>query len=304
MSAVDTLLANIKSFDAALDAASSGKLCTDTERMVLRGVAVQSLSVFEDFLLSRAKEWSASITMKRLPPSSLPGGADAANEWRARIVDRLPRRFRNADSDSQRALLFAEIADSLKSFNQQTVVAHDIFFDWPGSNVQESDIEKAMALLGVKDAWSELTQLRQRLDPTLPRHLSAKSLFTDVKDNRHLAAHDPNYHLSYISVAAGVRNLKQIAMLVDCLGSVATGRILLMQTQSNQPVFQAVKARALRRDGSLWREYTTLSQSVRAFRRHSDFITGMAESGTRLTHPYDVLIAFDGSDIVEWKTAT
>ena len=166
MSAVDQLLLRLRSIENALEHLSSGALDSDIEKLALRGIAVQGLSVFERFVLERAQEWSSLITGKRLPPQALPGGAAAAHEWRSRIVDRLPRRFKNTDN-SARAQLFSEIAVSLKSFNEQSVVAHDIFFDWPGSNIQTQDIEDLMRLLGIKDAWADMTRLWKRVDPGL-----------------------------------------------------------------------------------------------------------------------------------------
>ncbi len=300
MSAVDQLLSRLLSIENALQQLASGALNSDIEKLALRGIAVQALAVFERFVLERAQEWSSLITAKRLPPHALPGGATAADEWRSRIVDRLPRRFKNTDN-SARAQLFSEIATSLKSFNEQSVVTHDIFFDWPGSSIQTKDIEDLMRLLGVKDAWADMTRLWKRVDPGLQSHVSAKNLFVEVRDTRHSAAHDATYDVAYITASSLLRNLHLMVLLFDCIGSVAVSQIATQAVLSDS-VSQSIKVRSLRKDGSIWREYNSLSQTGRAFRRHNDRAAGISACTQRLKQPHDILIAFDGNRVLDWRT--
>jgi hypothetical protein len=300
MSAVDNLLAHLSAIESALQKLSSGSVHTDIERLALRGIAVQALSAFEQFVIDRAEEWSHMINMKRLPPQALPGGVLAADEWRSRVVDRLPRRYRNTDNTG-RAQLFSEIATSLKSFNEQTVITHNLFFDWPGSNIQTQDIEDLLRLLGIKDVWADMTRLWKRLDPGLQAHVTAKNLFIEVRDTRHSAAHDASYDLAYISAGALIRSLHLMALLFDCIGSVAANQISVNCSPINS-VSQSICVRALRKDGLVWREFRSLSQTGRAFRRHQDRSTGIAESLQRLNPPYDILVAFDGNRVLDWRT--
>lgn len=303
MSAVDDFLQQYGLLTAAVDDVARGANAAHMDQLTLRGIAVQSLALFEKFVLERSGEWAALITSARIPASKLPDGATSIGLWQSRLVEGLPRRFKRVTSTTERGKLFHDLGTSLQSFGGNSMVAHDLFFDWAGSNISASDVESALSLLGVKSAWTELTRFWKRLDPGLQQHVSAKSLFEDVRDTRHEAAHNPDYNPNYVLVSSTVRNLRLLTVLFDCVGSTSVG-LMLGRKSPNGSLSQSIEVRALRKDSSYWREIPNLSSPGRAFRRHRKLDLGIQECRSRLEDRVGALIVFDGNDIVEWCTAT
>lgn len=270
----------------------------DLQNLAIRGIAVQGLCALEGFLRNRAKEWVGVLSSKRLPTQAIPDGPD---QWRNRIVDRLPRRFKNTD-ESARPQLFEELAKSLHSFTGPSLVAHDLFFDWPGSNVQSSDIEGTVSLFGVKNGWGEMTQLWKKVDPTYPStsQTSARTLFDEIASTRHRAAHSADLGVGLLNAQSVTRHVLILALLFDCICSTGVG--LMCSQQSPQKTLAGrIQVRKVKRDGKCWSEFAP-DRTSRAYRRHGDLQAALVQSSGRLKPPYEIVVAYDGNRIVDWRT--
>ena len=147
----------------------------------MRAVAIQGLSAFEAFLRDRGAEWANHLTHARIPATHLIGGTVPYSD---RIVQNLPRRFRDLES-TDRTRLVDELAQTLSSFSTGNVVGHELFFAWSGSNVQTSDVEDMVRLVGLTRGWNELTAAWKVLDPRFPGNASAESTMRSFAKLRH-----------------------------------------------------------------------------------------------------------------------
>lgn len=298
MAAVDQLLARLSRLDEVVDFIASTP--TGTPASVVenagRAVAVQGLSAFEQFLRERGTEWSSALTQARIPATHLAGGIVPYSD---RIVQTLPRRFRDLDDPARSALVDA-LARTLTSFSNGNLVGHDLFFAWTGSNIQTSDVESIMSLVGYGKGWGELTSAWKELDPRFPGNASAESVMKGFASLRHAAAHQVDGVLDPIAISATTRNVKLAALLVD----VAVSHALHVMRQGDQVrsgLGAQLQVRRIIRDGSQWPEYGPSAQ--RAFRRHRSLTDAVREASGRASSNAEVLIALDGNEIIDWRTA-
>lgn len=297
MAAVDRLLERLQVLDEVVDfAGASGRTPQPVKDHALRAVAIQGLSAFERFVLDRGTEWASHLTNARIPASHLVGGTVAYSD---RIVQTLPRRFRDLD-DVDRGRLVQQLAQTFASFSTGSVVGHNLFFSWSGSNVQTADIGNMLQLVGLSRGWQELTAAWKVLDPRFPGNASAESTMQSFAKLRHALAHDVDALIDPLSVSAVTRNVRITALLFDVCVSEALRYICL-----GQPIpanlGSGLKRRTIQKDGNAWPEYPP--RASRAFRRHNDLTVALSEAAARARTQGEVLVALDANEIVDWRTS-
>ena len=182
MAAVDQLLERLRVLDDVVDFSTTTQITPlAVKEHAMRAVAIQGLSAFEAFLRDRGAEWANHLTHARIPATHLIGGTVPYSD---RIVQNLPRRFRDLES-TDRTRLVDELAQTLSSFSTGNVVGHELFFAWSGSNVQTSDVEDMVRLVGLTRGWNELTAAWKVLDPRFPGNASAESTMRSFAKLRH-----------------------------------------------------------------------------------------------------------------------
>ncbi|WP_286308460.1 hypothetical protein [Agromyces mangrovi Wang et al. 2018] len=260
-----------------------------------RSVAIQGLSAFEQFLRERGVEWSEALTQARIPASRLAGGIVPYSD---RIVQTLPRRFRDLD-DSSRTSLVEDLAKTLTSFSYGNLVGHELFFAWSGSNIQTADVQGMLDLVGYSKSWSEVTSAWKELDPRFPGNSSAESIVHRLARLRHTAAHQVDAVLDPIAVSTTTRNVKLAAMLVDIAISHALHLMCLGEVV--KPGLGAqLRVRRILRDGTRWPEYGPSAK--RAHRRHSSMDEAVREASARAKAHSEILLALNGNEIVDWRS--
>jgi len=297
MAAVDALLVRLEQIDAAVDFANVPGNTAPKPVLDLsaRAAAVHGLASFEQFLRERGAEWASHLTAARISASQMPGGPMEASD---RLVKTFPRRFRELDVAGRPALV-QTLAQTLSSLSVGTFVAHDLLFSWPGSNVQASDVEAMIQLVGYERGWSELSAVWAKLDRRKPPSASAESILTAFAQLRHTIAHDVDSIPSPLDVSALTRNVKLIAMLVDVLVSRA-----IYLTCAGRPVVkgaaESIVVRRVERVRGSWHEYGP--KATRAYRRHPSLAVAMASAGLRARANGEVLLALDQGDFVNWQS--
>jgi len=283
--------------DEVVDFASTDtKTPPSVKDHALRAVAIQGLSAFEKFVRDRGTEWASHLTSARIPASNLVGGTVAYSD---QIVKTLPRRFRDLE-DVDRGRLVEELAQTLSSFSAGSVVGHNLFFSWSGSNVQTADISDMLQLVGLSRAWQELTAAWKVLDPRFPGNASAESTMKSFAKLRHTLAHDVDAVIDPLSVSAVTRNVRVTALLFDVCVSEALNYICLGQAIPVN-LGSTLKRRTIQRDGSYWPEYPP--GAARAYRRHSSFAVALGEAAVRARARGEVLVALDANEIIDWRTS-
>jgi len=297
MAAVDELLARLAVIDEAVDFISNPP--SGVAQAVVDGtscgVAVSGLVAVEAFLRARAEEWVTVISAARIGPATMPGGSQ---QYERRLVETLPRRFRDTDVASRPALL-EEVGKSLTSLTATVLVPHGVVFSWPGSNVKEADVESLFAMLGVNQSrvWNELTSVWASVDSRYPGTTSAKSLFVSVAGLRHEAAHRASPNLPIANLAALARTIRNLCLCIDALGSHA---VLQLKMGFAPPVTGgSIKMRHIRREGNWWPEYGP--GSARAYRRHSSKSVAVTGASTRAMTAAELLVVKDGLEILDWR---
>ncbi|MCT2359417.1 hypothetical protein M3G54_13655 [Brevibacterium casei] len=295
MSAVDKLLNRLIELDDAVDYIDQNISLDSVREVALRGVAIQSLSIFEDFLRDRSKEWANGITVARITAGQLPGGSSGFSD---QIVRSLPKRFRELDEQGRQNLV-SELGQTLASFNSGSVIGHDLFFSWSGSNIQPADIESFVGLVGLSGGWNELTKVWNSIDKSFPGNVSAKSVVETVSKLRHTMAHDPNSSVDSIAVRAAPRKVRLASVLIDlCVSSavslVADGKSVPKSISSS------LRIRSVIRDGGKWSEFPP--GKTRALRRHDTLSIALKESHIRAKNSGEVVIVYDGNQILDWRT--
>jgi hypothetical protein len=296
VAAADRLLQRLGKIDEIVDFATTPPPGVPAAVLdhAFRGAAIQGLSDFEQFVRERASEWAAYLTQARIPASQLSGGTVPYSN---RIVQTLPRRFRDLDN-AARPVLVNELAQTLMSFSTGSLVGHDLFFSWPGSNIQTSDVETMVILVGLAKGWSELTAIWKVVDPRFPGNVSAESLVRNFAELRHTAAHDPDAAMDLLSVSTVTRNVKMSALLLDIAISHSLTRAARGNTITPGLASQ-LRVRKLQRDGSKWPEF--LPGGKRAYRRHSVLSVAVSEAAVRAKANDEVLLVLDGNDLVDWR---
>ncbi|PYY44010.1 hypothetical protein DEJ03_12650 [Curtobacterium sp. MCLR17_043] len=297
MAAVDDLLLRLGRIDTVVDEAAKMSGVTSPELVdhALRGVAVQGLSSFEQFLRDRGSEWADHLTQARISAASLSGGTLAFSD---RIVQTLPRRFRDLD-DSQRSTLVQELATTMTSFSSGNLVGHDLFFAWSGSNVQTSDVDGIVRLVGLK-GWGDLTAAWKVLDPRFPGNASAEKIMKDFSSQRHMYAHQVDASINPTAVSTITRNVKLTAMLLDMVVSAALQQIARGLTVPTG-IGNSLTLRHITRDGSYWSEFPP--SKARAYRRHASLGEALSAATPRARAKDEVIVVFDQNDIVDWRAA-
>lgn len=296
MAAVDRLLEGLRAIDEVVDyvATNPSTLPRSVADEATRGLVVHGLSSFETFVRDRAKEWSGYLTAARIPASRLPGGIIPFSD---RIVQTLPRKFRDS-GDPARTALVDDLAKTLASFSSSTLVGHELFFAWSGSNVQTSDIEAMVVLVGLR-GWSELTAVWSHLDPRASSSQSAQSLMVAFAELRHRAAHDASAVLDPVAVGAITRNIRTTAMILDVAVSFALSEIAAGRTPT-KGFASGLLVRTIRLDSGKWAEYSP--GSVGAVKRHDSLEDAIAVARGRGSASKEIVLAFDGNDLLDWRS--
>ena len=297
MAAVDDLLLRLARIDTVVDEAAKSSGVTSPELIdhALRGVAVQGLSSFEQFLRDRGSEWAAHLTQARISAATLSGGTLAFSD---RIIQTLPRRFRDLD-DGQRSTLVEELALTMTSFSSGNLVGHDLFFAWSGSNIQPSDVEGIVKLVGLK-GWGDLTAAWKVLDPRFPGNSSAEKIMKDFSSQRHTYAHQVDASINPMAVSTITRNVRLTAMLLDMVVSAALQHIARGSAVPNG-VGSSLTMRQITRDGSVWSEFPP--SKTRALKRHASLQDALIAATPRARANDEVIVVFDQSEIVDWRAA-
>lgn len=297
MAAVDRLLERLRVLDEVVDFASaSAHTPQSIKEHALRAVAIQGLSAFESFVRDRGAEWASHLTRARIPATHLTGGTVAYSD---RVVQTLPRRFRDLE-DVDRGRLVEDLARTFASFSTGSLVGHDLFFSWSGSNVQSSDLADMIKLVGLTRGWQELTAAWSILDPRFPGNASAESTMKSFAQLRHSLAHDVDAVIDPLSVSAVTRNVRVTALLFDICVSEAIHHICLGQPLPTN-LGSGLKRRTVQRDGNYWPEYPP--GAGRAFRRHGSLATALSESAVRARTRGEVVVALDANEIIDWRAS-
>jgi hypothetical protein len=296
VAAVDRLLERLNSLDEVTDYATSNSHTPQSVKdHALRAVGIQGLSAFERFVRDRGSEWASHLTSARIPATHLRGTVAYSD----RIVQTLPRRFRDLE-DVDRSRLVEELASTLTSFSAGSLVGHDLFFAWSGSNVQTTDIEDMVKLVGITRGWRELTSAWKVLDPRFPGNASAESTMKTFASVRHTLAHNVDAVVDPIIVSAVTRNVRLTALLFDVCVSEALKAICLGQPVPTN-LGSVLKRRTIVKDGKSWPEYPP--GAGRAFRRHGSLSVALAETGLRARQRGEVVVALDANEIVDWRAS-
>lgn len=300
MSAVDDLLLELGEIDVGVDFLTDplNPLPPPIGATLSRGLAVRGLVALEQFMRSRGYEWTHALNQARIAPTAWPGGQAAIQD---RLIKTLPRNYSDL-TIAQRGLLIEEIGRSFGSLTTGTLVSHSIKFSWPGSNVQASDVEAMLSLVGAGDKpWGELTALWSRVDPRYPGNLSAKSLFEDVAKMRHDAAHSAQPLLGLANLGSITRNVRLLSICVDALMSGCLSAIF-KGVQPRTVKGSSIPLRKVIKDGTKWREFNP-GVTSRARARHPDLPTALREAAARTPGGSELVLCLDGNDIINWRTA-
>lgn len=298
MAAADRLISRLNELDSVVDFTSTTtQLPQNVRDHALRGVAIQGLSTFELFVRERGLEWAAHLTNARIPATRLAGGTVSYSD---RIVKTLPRRFQDLE-DKDRHQLVDDLSQTLASFSTGSLVGHDLFFAWTGSNIQTSDIDEMVKLLGAERGWGDLTAIWKIVDPRFPGNTSAESTMRSFASLRHTMAHNADAPVDPISISAVTRSVRLIALLVDVCVSEAIACVCRGEPIPSK-VGSTITVRAIRRDGKNWPE--TAPGVQRARRRHANLETALTEALLQARkHRGEIAVAYDGYEIVDWRAA-
>ena len=298
MAAVDNLMTRLRAIDRTVDVLSEAAFQeVEIRDHLVRGIAVNGLISLEVFLRDRIKEWVAWLMAARVPPSHLPGGT---KQYEDRIVQVLPRALRDCDA-AQRSGLLQAVGQSLTSLSTGTLVPHMLAFSWSGSNIQVEDIESMIALLGVdrNRVWNELTARWSQVDHHFPGNTSLKSVFTELAELRHSAAHDGAPNISLPNLSTVSRNVKLACLCIDIV--VWQGLHKVVAGPAGAAVAgRSTKVRKVVRDGTIWREYAP--SATRATRRHNSLDDAMRESVGRAASGEEVVLASNqNGELLDWR---
>lgn len=304
MSAVDSLLRNLDLIDGVIDAISRRKKSADSAERVaddfaFRGVLVQGVSTFEQFLRQRRVEWVAALNAGRVHPQRLPGGTEGISN---QIVQLLPKFLESID-DGQRASVVGEVGQTFGTLNRGELIAHEVMFSWPGSNVRASDIEAMFRQLGIKGELSAASRVWKMIDADGSGNRSFATLLESFFRPRHEAAHVANSTPDPIAVGGVTRNVRLASFLVDACVSAAIYRIVRGEGKSDRKfddVLEGVRLRKVVRDGSRWSERPPGAK--RAIARHPSLEVAMELAAPRARSRCELLVVFDGGELVNWVT--
>lgn len=297
MSSVDALLTHLHAVDEAVDFVADPPDGTPHPVLdaILRGAAVQTLAALEDFFRERGVEWSLALTSARLDPTRLPGGF---MPFQDRLLKIFPKSYNETDA-VQRGQFALRVSKTLTSFSTSAVEAHDLFFGWNGSNLQSSDIADLIQLSGVPSGWDELTKLWLRVENRQPGQ-SASSLFRQITDLRHPAAHQPQPVLPLANMQTLTRNARLTALLVD--STVSVSFLSFMRGQGAvKNLGNSVQIRRIEQDGAKWAEFSP--KVKRAKKRYASLADAIVEAAPRAKSAGELLIAYDKTGVVvDWRT--
>jgi len=296
VSAVDDLLAHLSAVDEMVDFAgiSPSSASPNILEGILCGAAIRTFSAVEEFFRQRAKEWAAYITTSRWSPLIFPNGMIL---FQNRLVSTFPVSFGRADLAS-RTQLSGEIGKTFISMNSSYVEGHHLLFGWTGSNVKAKDVEDILVMVGIKKSWNSLTNLWQRVDAGFPMGGNARAILNLVAEARHTAAHEVSPILNATQMRSVTRQARMIALLFDAAVSTALGAI--SAGKDPDTVLQSLKIRRIEFIAGKWAEFgVPQKKALRKFDSQQD---AMVSARRRPTAASDLIIAFDGLNVVNWTS--
>ncbi|MGP5132284.1 hypothetical protein [Brachybacterium tyrofermentans] len=300
---MDNLLANLVKLDLATDHIASRSHPSDSAAQIVddlafRGILIQGLSSFEEFLRERRVEWVAALTAARLSPERLPGGAAIVSD---QIVKQLPKYFYNSAS-SDRSVVASEIGRTFETLTKGTFVAHEVMFAWPGSNVQTSDIESMVSQLGVKSGLASVNNIWDLVVGGRPSGSTVANLIDSFAKPRHSAAHNVLAAPDPIAVRGVTRSVRIASLLIDSCISLAVVRIQEGGATGGgqlKNLADGVRLRKIDRDGIKWAERAP--GVSRAFKRHDTLENAMLAAAGRARPKKEILVAYEGGEVVNWS---
>lgn len=284
MSARTELLAEVESLREAVDLPVLIDSTVDVRvrTKLIAGIAITAFITIEQFFRGRTTELAAFVS------TGSTHFQDLAPVARKALLARTARNFlatmqRNQSMESDWIAAATSIGRSMTTVATSPLTIAPQSLEWPGSNLQESDIEEVLQILGCRDkAWESLTAVVKR-GLREDSAIVLKGLFRLLAKSRHSAAHSAQFATTVTELRTLPRATLLLAFGTDCLAShlaleLQRGRLAKMP-QASQRV---VRFRFVERRGNYWRHIAEgRVQGSRFPTRQDAFAAAMQVAGTQ-----------------------
>jgi hypothetical protein len=255
MSARSDLLLELDSLRRAVDLPIlvDGSVDAPIARRLIAGVSVTAFITVEEFVRRRLEELAAFVSAGSTQFSELSEGV------RSLLLIRTARNFhagiqRKDNNETQRLLLAGTTGRSLLTFGAGSLNVASMTLAWAGSNLQESDVEEVLKILGCKDRhWEALTVVLKR-GLRQSRAFPVRDQFDLLARSRHSAAHSALASATVTELRTLPRAASWFCFALDCMAS----HLALELQRGRAPsipstVHTLVKFRYVEKMGAYWR---------------------------------------------------
>lgn len=240
MAARSTLLAEVDSLRKAVDLPILIDTTVDARvrNKLIAGIAITAFISFEQFFRERAGEIAAYISTGSTHYQDLSPAA------RKTLLLRTGRTFvatlqRGQSTETDWIAAATAVGNSMTSIGSSPLNIAAPTLAWAGSNLQESDIEEVLQILGCVDKpWEALTAVLKRglrSNTAVP----AKDLFKLVAGTRHSAAHSAQPATTVTELRTLPRTVLLLSLATDVLLShlaleVQRGRLAALPASTHR----------------------------------------------------------------------
>jgi len=180
-------------------------------RLLRHGLAVTAFSSLEKYVGSRFDELLGKIQASRIPYSAF------SEELKLFLTRDAAAGLLNRVSfleESGRQGYFDTSIVRVAGYQSVPAVYTAFGFSPRGSNVGHEDIKKALAALGLKDAWGRLLNVTGSIGSA---RVSLMDDYRNLAKTRHKSAHDPDSNVPTSDLKTHIENCILIGIAVDVL---------------------------------------------------------------------------------------
>jgi hypothetical protein len=220
---------------------------------LVAGIAITAFVTLEQFVAARSAELALYVS------GGLTRLAELDNAARKTLLVRTGKGLnsqmqRRQMSESDRIAAADSVGRALAGIGTGPLRLAPESLTWIGSNLQASDLEEGLQILGCREKpWEALTMVLSRANRQSPSG-SIKASFDTLSTTRHRAAHSAAHATSVTVLRSLPRLVFEVGLAWDCLAShlgyeVRKGRL---PSVPNSPQ-RIVKYRFVERSGRSWR---------------------------------------------------
>lgn len=266
-------------------------------RVIRNGLAIQAFNTLEDFIKARTREALNLISRSSVQFSHLPERLQKATT--IDVIAAIQFQLKMQDVSSKVAYTQSHAMQIGTTVNPPLGLS-DISFFHSSSNISTEHYSDSLRAFSIKDPWAQVSGLISRIGVSA---VGGETLFKELANTRHKAAHDPTASVSEVDLEQALRDATSLAAGYDILLSYCLQRIIVLSATPPAHILtdhNLIRVRFIKYSNQNCGEIREGGNKF--FRTAAEAITLIPGARDRAKNENGALVVFDASgSLIMWE---